>query len=398
MRVGLTVRHVGRDAHAARGTMRAMEHVLGQSRATRTLAAQLRCERPHHAFIFHGPVGVGKFTTAMAFARVLLCHDRQVAGETVRACGRCPSCVRLPADPPTAPDRADAPEGALSIGHPDLHVVTKELARYHEERKVRERKLRSIPVDLVRARVLEPAHHAPRLGHGKVFIVDEAELLAEAGQNAMLKTLEEPTPGTTLILVTASEHRLLPTIRSRCQRIGFGPLGDTEVAELVARHAPGAGQAEREAAVRFGRGSPGQALLAIEYGLTEWVGTVLPLLDAAVGGEPASQLGEAIGQRIDGFAKAWVDRHANASKDAATHFAAGLMWSMVQAHASGRMREAAGQASGEAWQAEARVGPWLEVIDAARETERLLGSNVNLALSCAGFAAAARRAGALTPA
>src|SRR5690606_4650358 len=122
---------------------------------------------------------------------------------------------------------------ALAWPHPDLHVVTKELARYSEDRSTRERKLTQIPVDVLRTELIEPVYRAAQMGHGKVFIVDEAELLNDAGQNAMLKTLEEPPAGTTIILVTSIQDRLLPTIRSRCQRVAFVPLPDSVVSRWL---------------------------------------------------------------------------------------------------------------------------------------------------------------------
>ncbi|MEL7087151.1 MAG: hypothetical protein AAGL98_01715, partial [Planctomycetota bacterium] len=223
-----------------------MDAILGQTHALDQLHAQLTSGRVHHAQIFHGPAGVGKFTTALALAKVLLCHapERDLAGR-VTACGGCVSCLTFrPAPEEAGPDAtpgagagaaagAGAGAGAFpGVAHPDLHVVNKELARYSDDRQVRDRKLTSIPVDVLRTALIEPAYLGAQLNHGKVFIVDEAELLNAAGQNVLLKTLEEPpTPddntgggGTTIILVTANEDRLLPTIRSRCQRIAFVPL------------------------------------------------------------------------------------------------------------------------------------------------------------------------------
>ncbi|MEM9373943.1 MAG: hypothetical protein AAGA55_09895, partial [Planctomycetota bacterium] len=190
----------------------ALDAVLGQDRAVSQLAAAMASGRLHHAWIFHGPEGVGKFTTALAWAAMLL-------------------------DPTTAPGltgafacEPDSPTQRLlaSGTHPDLHVVRKELARFSSDARVRDAKLATIPKAVVEDHLIAPASVAPvmRTGSmmGKAFIVDEAELLDRSPanaptQNAILKTLEEPAPGTLIVLVTSSEDRLLPTIRSRCQRV-----------------------------------------------------------------------------------------------------------------------------------------------------------------------------------
>src|SRR5687767_12885857 len=93
----------------------------------------------HHAWIFHGPEGVGKFTTAVEVARVLLCHESR----DTEACGQCESC-RLFASRPSIYEAA----------HPDLHLIYKELARDSDFRDLRERKQLNIPLALVRERVV----------------------------------------------------------------------------------------------------------------------------------------------------------------------------------------------------------------------------------------------------
>jgi DNA polymerase-3 subunit delta' len=362
--------------------MPTMDRILGQTHALDQLRAQLASGRVHHAQIFHGPVGVGKFTTAIAFARVLLCHhrERDLAGR-VSACGGCPSCLTF---------RRDESE-ADTMAHPDLHIVNKELARYSDDRQVRDRKLTSIPVDVLRTALLEPAHRAAQLNHGKVFIVDEAELLNAAGQNALLKTLEEPpTPeqggGTTVILVTANEDRLLPTIRSRCQRIGFVPLPDDVLDRHLQEHGQSLTPVERSWLVRYAQGSLGRVRLVLDYRLTEWADVVLPQLDQLERGRPAPRLGADLAERINGFAEAWVKHHDNASKEAANKLAAGLMFSLIAVHARQRIAQRAEDCDpADPESAEALLEPWLGVIEALRTAESRLLSNVNLGLVCDGL-------------
>lgn len=363
-----------------------MDRILGQSAALDALRNQLATQRVHHAQVFHGPAGVGKFTTAIAFARELLCHDplTDLHGN-LSACGQCASC-KLFASLSEADD-SDDPTAALRSAHPDLHIVTKELALFSDDANERNRKLTTIPVGVIREHLLGPASLAPALNHGKVFIVDEAELLNNTGQNALLKTLEEPTEGTYLILVTASEHRLLPTIRSRCQRVAFGPLDDAAVSRWLNEHHAELDEQAAKWVVGFAQGSLGRASLAVRFELVEWGTSVLsPMQRLAKSGRPEPNLGGAIGGCVDGFAAAWVSAHKNASKEAANRRAAALMGSMISNYARRRMATTAEQCDPETpGQTEQALSPWLGVIHAVTEFERQLNSNVNLKLCCEGL-------------
>ncbi|MCX5662452.1 MAG: AAA family ATPase [Planctomycetota bacterium] len=368
-----------------------MDFILGQSRAIDVLQAALRNGRLHHAYVFHGPSGVGKFTAARAFARVLLCHEPQtdLAGQVV-ACDACASCRLLPERPAPVAEPANAKEAGSTGGpvHPDFIVVTKELARFSDERQIRERKLTTIPVEVIEQHFLGPAHRAPQLRHNKVLVIDEAELIAPVGQNKLLKTLEEPPAGMYLILVTSSEDRLLPTIRSRCQRIAFMPLGEKDFdAWLTTREAKAdaapLSATQKQWLLDFAGGSPGRAALALEYNLLAWSESVLPGLDAARKGRTSGRLGATIALHINTFAEQWVDAHANASKEAANKLAAGLMWSMIAQHARRRIAQASTDLQpGAVDAAEAALNPWLGVIDALAGAETELAANVNLGLVC----------------
>lgn len=397
-----------------------VQHIIGQQRARQVLSSQLAAGRVHHAQVFHGPAGVGKFTTAAAFATRLLCHDpvTDLRGET-SACGVCASCKLLKGLTTLAERDAEDPDDpatSLASPHPDLHLVTKELALYDDDATIRNRKLTTIPLEVIRKHLLGPAHLAPQMGHGKVFIIDEAELLAPVGQNALLKTLEEPPTtggGTTILLVTASEDRLLPTIRSRCQRVPFTPLTDDEVGRWLDRHAHGPGGADqagdgagvfgenaaadarpldektRKWVIGFAQGSIGRAALAVRFGLAEWGQAVLgPVQRMARGGPPDGTLGAAIAERVDGFAKQWVAAHKNASKEAANRQACALMGSMISNFARRQMADRAAQCDPEdPGAAEAALSPWLAVIDAVEEAQQQIAANVNLTLACAGLGA-----------
>ncbi len=405
-----------------------MDNILGQTRAVDVLQASLQSGRLHHAYIFHGPKGVGKFTAAREFAKVLLCHDprRDLAGR-VGACGGCESCkLMAPVIATTLPgakkagkkkrseedeDENDDEESTGQVqdsfdreAHPDYHVIRKELAAMSGIAELRKRKQMNIPIDLLRelmigGKTTDGAYHdgaafkSPRLNHNKVFIIDEAELLDNIGQNALLKTLEEPSPGTFIILVTSSEDRLLMTIRSRCQRVSFTALPEMIVADWIAKHGPDLGDHQMQWLIRFSAGSLGRVGLALQYDLYSWAKAVLPAVNQMKEDRYPSLLGPQIAELINGFAERWVEEHPSASKDAANKQAAGLMWTMITQYARQKIAEAASRCpAGDLAVAEAATEPWIGVIEAVGEAERNLAGNVNMGLVCDALVASMHRA------
>jgi DNA polymerase-3 subunit delta' len=179
-----------------------------------------------HALLLAGPTGVGKRLVADRFAAVLLCDEH---GDD--ACGVCPGCRQFAAG-----------------SHPDLFVVSVP------------RDKREIPID--KARELNQfLRLQPLRGERKVALVDDAHRMNLAAQNALLKGLEEPPAGSLVILVANNADALLPTIRSRCQRVLFAPLSEAEVASIL-EHRAGLARAEAEALAAAADGSPGRALLS----------------------------------------------------------------------------------------------------------------------------------------
>ncbi len=375
-----------------------MDAILGQDRAIDILQTLLSGDRMPHAFIFHGPQGVGKFTTAMAFARIRLCHhpERDLTGRVI-ACGGCPACRLFAASDRKNERDDDDDDSSLSSPHPDLHVVVKELCSVSSVTALRGRKQLNIPVDLLREHVVggtssdgqfheAPAFKSAAMNHGKVFIIDEAELIVPYGQNVLLKTLEEPPAGTLLILVTSSEDMLLPTVRSRCQRIAFMPLSDKSIGQWLAGYDDSIAPDNRDWVIHFASGSIGRAKLAMDYRLFEWAREVLPMLDTMSRGGSPADLGGRIFGMINDFATAWVDSHKNASKDAANKMAAGLMWSMVARYARQKLWSISEQCTPSDPSASDRLmEPWLGVIDAIGEAQSLLATNVNMNMVCDQF-------------
>ena len=254
-----------------------LSDVKYQGRAQDMLQRAYARDRIPHAYIFHGPDGVGKETLARGFAQLLLCGSPidhtlapdavdHVGVETLRTgCGKCEDCHLATADT-----------------HPDMHLVYRQLIRQHPDAEVRKRKGLDIGVDVIRHFVINGVHLTPARGRAKVFIIREADRITTQAQNALLKTLEEP-PGTTyLILLTASIDRLLPTTLSRCQLVEFGALPTDFIRARVQRDHSDLSPAQLDWYARVACGSIGDAYAAIEndlFALGQTVASTLAKLD-----------------------------------------------------------------------------------------------------------------------
>jgi DNA polymerase III subunit delta' len=248
----------------------------------------------------------------------------------------------------------------------------------------------SIPLDLLRERMIggitgDGHHHESAvfrtagMGNGKVFIVDEAELLQAEAQNAMLKTLEEPPARTVIVLVTQQEEQLLPTIRSRCQRVSFGPLDADAMRAWWERGGPEVAPADRAFVDAFAAGSPGMAVLAAQHGIAAWDRELGPHFAAVESGRFPPGLAERLAEIADGFAKSIVDEDENASKDAANRLAVRLLAQLAG------MRVRRGLAA--AGEDPAELARWLGASEALGEFERMVRSNANLKLAFANLVA-----------
>ncbi len=171
--------------------------IIGQSENVRHLQRAIEKGKTSHAYMLCGEEGSGRMPLAMAFASALLC---EAGGAEV--CGQCHSCRRIA-------------EGM----HPDLHKVS------HE-------KPNTISVEDIRTQVIHDVGNRP-YGSYKIYIVDEAEKMNEAAQNALLKTIEEPPSYAVLILLTTHADALLPTIRSRCVELTMKPVPDADIVRYL---------------------------------------------------------------------------------------------------------------------------------------------------------------------
>jgi DNA polymerase-3 subunit delta' len=189
-----------------------LSNIFCQDKAVNTLQRAYDSQRIPHAYIFAGADGVGKFTTAMAWSKLLLCDSPVEKNNFADSCSKCVSCQSFQAD-----------------SHPDFHHIYKELIRYTKNPQNKERTPIDLPIDVVREFVIEKAQLKPVLSASKVFVICEAEKLNNASQNALLKTLEEPPQQSFIILLCTKLDNLLPTSRSRCQIVQFGRLSEEKI-------------------------------------------------------------------------------------------------------------------------------------------------------------------------
>lgn len=188
-----------------------LSNVVGHEHVFETFRRALAQRRLASTFLFVGPPGIGKWTTALRLAQALLCET--TPPDRLHACQTCPGCQQVAA-----------------MTHPDLLLVQKP-----DDKNF-------IPIESFigdrEHRMQEGLCHdialKPFRGGRRIAIIDDADYLNQEGANCLLKTLEEPPAAALIVLIGTSQQRQLPTIRSRCQVIRFLPLSDAQVIELLA--------------------------------------------------------------------------------------------------------------------------------------------------------------------
>jgi DNA polymerase-3 subunit gamma/tau len=206
------------------------EELRGQDHVVRALQSAVRDDRVSHAYLFSGPRGTGKTSSARILAKALNC-EAPVDGEP---CGVCTSCTEI--------------TQGTSLNVHELDAASNN------------------GVDAMRDLVAHAGLGTP--GRWKVYIVDEVHMLSNAAANALLKTLEEPPSHVVFVLATTDPQKVPPTIRSRTQHLEFRLLGAETLQDLLESIKSEAGldvdDASVQAAVRRGRGSARDALSALD--------------------------------------------------------------------------------------------------------------------------------------
>lgn len=199
--------------------------IIGHKETIKALKSTIDEAKVGHAYLFTGPVGIGKKTLAKAFAIRMLCQTKTPGSDC-----RCSGCIR-----------------AQAGTHPDLITILP------TGNSIKIEQLRQLQHDLF---------YRPLLGERKVCFFPDAELLTEAAANSFLRTLEEPPRGVVFLFTAVRPDLILPTIRSRCQVYQLFPVSENEIAEALVKK--GLGQAEASKRARLSQGIPGNALNEIK--------------------------------------------------------------------------------------------------------------------------------------
>lgn len=221
-----------------------LKDIFCQGRAINSMQRAYGAGRQGHAYIFAGADGVGKFSTASAWAKMLLCHEKTASegpeGVFYDSCGKCESCTVF--------------DGG---GHPDFKAIYKELIKFTKDGKSKTTPV-DLPKDVITEFLIEKVSSRPKMGDYSVYVVKESHRLNASSQNALLKVLEEPPGYCVIILLCNSMEKLLPTTRSRCQVVRFGEIDENIIVEKLVQMS--VDPAEAKFWARFSELSLGRAI------------------------------------------------------------------------------------------------------------------------------------------
>ena len=331
----------------------AFSHIFGQAAAIDWLTRAYRADRLPHGLVFAGPAGVGKATTAGALGKLFLCE--RPAADAAAPCGACDSCRVFD-----------------SGNHPDWHVVTKELIRFHD--KTGKSKGIELSINVIRPELVEPASRKPAMNVGKVFVVEQADTMNPPAQNALLKTLEEPAGRTLIVLLTDQPDALLPTIRSRCQAVRFAALDPARSAAELAKRGIDPELGKRAAA--YANGSLGTALKWIEDGVVERADELAGIMQNLFAGGPPPDVPAGLKSASDAYAKRQIDRDPLGSEDQARREGINLYLHLAGEACRRRMRQLAAADPPDPDALEQACA----AVDALQQSEAYLDANVNVSL------------------
>lgn len=251
--------------------------ILGQEKASSYLKQLVRSQKVPGALLFFGPDGVGKRLAALEFAKALNCLD-ETARQNGDACGVCANCEAI--DKGTNPDVT-----FVDFTYQARLEVKKDFTSkgYAEELEKEITKQQHISVDTIRDVTAKSQQKA--VGNGwKVLIIDQAQTMQGAADNALLKFIEEPPAKTVWILITNKRAAMLRTILSRCQPLSFAPLSLENIKDILTKTQADVSNADLCA--KYSAGSVSGALKAAE---------ALDLLQAGGFGTPQGPSGVVAG-------------------------------------------------------------------------------------------------------
>lgn len=194
---------------------KSFDDLVGQDHIKRTLVNSILSNRFVHAYLFSGPRGTGKTSTARLLAKALNCRELDMT--TAEPCGKCPCCEKIDEDN-------------------FLDIIEIDAASHTGIANVREE---------IQAKV----GYLPSMGKKKVYIIDEVHMLSTAAFNGLLKTLEEPPSHVVFVLATTEPHKVPPTVSSRCQRFSFRRVSDMALVARLNHICSGEGIAAEEQAL-----------------------------------------------------------------------------------------------------------------------------------------------------
>lgn len=223
--------------------MAGLEDILGNEHIVEHFKKAIENNKISHAYIINGEKGMGKRTVAKAFAMTLLCEEKGTV-----PCMKCHSCVQ-----------------ALTDNNPDLIMITPD-------------KPTTLSIDHIRQTLVNDVELKPYSNSHKVYIVEDAELMNNAAQNAILKTIEEPPEYAVIILLTTNIFALLQTVLSRCVKLDMQPL-KKEVVKKYLMEKEKVVDYQADIAVSFAGGNLGKAIeLSKSQDFAEMLDEVIQLL------------------------------------------------------------------------------------------------------------------------
>jgi len=229
--------------------------LIGQERVRKILVRTADRDHLPNSFLFCGPEGVGKWAAALALTAYLNCSNR-AEGDS---CGVCPACKQI--------RKLQFPNLYIAVPTPPSKTDKEEIENYWEilNQKIAEpysliggQRQMTIPVATVRE-MRQSLSHKPPQGGKRVVVIEQMDRMLTTSADALLKLIEEPPSETLIIITTARPERLLPTIISRCRRVRFAYLAESDVAHFVLAKA-GVSEVKAALLARLSRGSLGRAL------------------------------------------------------------------------------------------------------------------------------------------